>query len=147
MLKHTVAHKRVLAADGAEARLPFATVLMDAWYATMPLWKRIEALGKTYYCRVRGNRQVSLGPGQPYQRVDALPASAEGLLVHLKGMPKGHRVKLFRLAFSPERTEGRRDFAHIVTNDVSQSSSEAAREECAVRWKGAGVRPSSCTER
>ena len=44
-------------------------------------------------------------------------------------MPKGHQVKLFRLVLSPERTE------YVVTNDVSQSSAEAAREECAVRWK------------
>lgn len=129
MLKHTVRHKRVTDTGGVEVALPFATVLMDAWYATMPLWKRIEALGKVYYCPVRGNRQVSLGPGQPYQRVDALDGCDEGVLVHLKGMPKGHRVKLFRLAFSSERTE------YVVTNDVSQSSAEAAREECAVRWK------------
>jgi hypothetical protein len=129
MIKHTVAHKRVLSADGTEAPLPFATVLMDAWYATMRLWKQIEGLGRTYYCPVRGNRQVSLGPGLPYQRVDALEYPDEGLLVHVKGMPKGHQVKLFRLAFSTERTE------YVVTNDVSQSSSEAAREECAFRWK------------
>ena len=38
-------------------------------------------------------------------------------------------MKLFRLVISPERTE------YVVTNDVSAPSSEAAREECAVRWK------------
>lgn len=129
MIKHTVAHKRVLDADGTEAPLRFSTVLMDAWYATMPLWKLVESLGKLYYCPVRGNRQVSRGVGQAYERVDALEADDTGRLVHLKGMPKGHQVKLFRLAFSSERTE------HVVTNDVTQSSSEAAREECAVRWK------------
>ncbi len=129
MLKHTVAHKRIPGTDGTEVPLPFQTVLMDAWYATMPLWKQIERLGKTYYCPVRGNRQVSLGVGQPYQRVDALSAADEGRLVHLKGMPKGHTVKLFRLVLSAERTD------YVVTNDVSQSSSEAAREECGLRWK------------
>jgi len=139
MLAHTAQHKRVLVTSGTDARgtdargtevaLPFRTVLMDAWYATMDLWKQIERLGKLYYCPVRSNRQVSLAPGQPYVPVEALPASAEGHMVHMKGMPSGHRVKLFRLAFSTERTE------HVVTNDVSGSSADAAREECAVRWK------------
>lgn len=124
MLNPTAAHKRI-----GERPLPFSTVLMDAWYATMPLWKQIERLGKTYYCPVRANRQVSLGVDRPYQRADALAPDEAGLLVHLKGMPKGHQVKLFRLVLSPERTE------YVVTNDVAQSSSEAAREECGVRWR------------
>ncbi|MGI9174975.1 MAG: IS701 family transposase [Rhodothermales bacterium] len=123
MLTHTVTHKR----------LTFQTVLMDTWYATMPIWKQIEQLGKIYYCPVRINRQVSLAPGEGYQRVDGLRWSTEqavgGRLVHLKKMPKGHRVKLFRLALSSERTE------YVVTNDVAQSSAEAARDECGVRWK------------
>jgi len=132
MLDHTAEHKRVLVgsgAEGSEVPLPFRTVLMDAWYAAMDIWKQIERLGKFYYCPVRSNRQVSLAPGQPYVPVEALPASAQGHIVHMKGMPRGHQVKLFRLAFSTERTE------HVVTNDVSGSSADAAREECAVRWK------------
>jgi len=128
MLDHTAEHKRMLVSTG-EVPLPFRTVLMDAWYATMDLWKQIERMGKLYYCPVRSNRQVSLAPGQPYVPVESLAASDEGQMVHMKGMPRGHQVKLFRLAFSTERTE------HVVTNDVSQSSSEAAREECAVRWR------------
>ena len=128
MLDHTFAHKRVAVAGG-QVLLPFRTVLMDAWYAAMPIWKQIERMGKLYVCPVRSNRQVSLGPGQPYVPVEALVASEVGHIVHMKGMPSGHRVKLFRLAFSTERTE------HVVTNDVSGSSADAAREECAVRWK------------
>ena len=129
MLDHTAQHKRVRRADGTEVPLPFRTVLMDAWYATMPLWKQIERMGKLYYCPVRSNRQVSLAPGEPYVPVEALAATKTGQMVHVKGMPSGHQVKLFRLAFSSERTE------HVVTNDVSCSSAEAAREECAVRWR------------
>ena len=48
MLEHTSEHKRVPVRDGAgstEVPLPFRTVLMDAWYATMPLWKQIERSG------------------------------------------------------------------------------------------------------
>lgn len=129
MLRHTAEHKRVCDTDAREVPLPFSTVLMDSWYATMPLWKLIEQMGKTYYCPVRANRQVSLSAEQGYQRADALSANDEGYLVHLKGMPKGHQMKLFRLALSTERTE------YVVTNDVTQSSPAAAREECGVRWK------------
>lgn len=125
MLRHTAEHKR----DEPDQPLPFRRVLMDSWYATMPLWKLIESMGKLYYCPVRCNRQVSLGVEHAYQRVDTLPAADQGRLVHLKGMPRGHQVKLFRLVLSPERTE------YVVTNDVSQSSSQAVREECGVRWK------------
>ncbi len=113
--------------------LAFSTVLMDSWYASMPLWKLIEQLGKRYYCPLKANRLVSLSPEQAYQRVDRLAwdqgQALSGQLVHIKKMPKGHRVKLFRLVLSNERT----DF--VITNDVAQSSVQATQEECGVRWK------------
>ena len=31
-------------------KLSFTTVLMDSWYASMQVIKRIEALEKLYYC-------------------------------------------------------------------------------------------------
>ena len=37
-----------------------------------------------------------------------------GKSVHLKNFPKGHRLKLFRLALGTERTE------YVVTNDLTQ---------------------------
>lgn len=123
MLKHTVTYKR----------LAFRTVLMDTWYAAMPTWKLIEHLGKTYYCPIKTNRQVSLSPDDVYQRVDSLSWSDEqalsGRLIHLKKMPKGHQVKLFRLVLSTERTD------YVITNDLTQDSREATREACGVRWK------------
>lgn len=123
MLHHTVIHKR----------LAFSTVLMDAWYASMPLWKCIESLGKHYYCPLKSNRQVTPDAETPYARVDSLLWSDEelvcGRLIHIKKMPKGHQVKLFRLVLSPERTE------YVITNDLAQSSSEATQEVCGLRWK------------
>ena len=52
-----------------------------------------------------------------------------GKLVHIKNFPKGHRVKLFRLAFSSKRT------IYVVTNDLSQDSAEATDETCPIHWK------------
>ena len=57
MLAHTAEHKRIAGAGG-DVPLPFRTVLMDAWYAAMPIWKQIEGMGKLYVCPVRSNRQV-----------------------------------------------------------------------------------------
>ncbi len=114
-------------------RLPFRTVLMDSWYATMPVMKEVEKAGKIYYCPLKSNRQVTETPDDPYQRVDALTWRTEeletGKTVHLKKFPKGHQVKLFRLALSTQRTE------YVVTNDHSQDSAAATREESAIRWK------------
>ena len=125
MLDHTLVHKK----------LPVRTVLMDSWYAARELMRHIEQQKLIYYCPVKANRQVDTGDGSAvhYQRVDALEWDAAQLAagrpVHLKDFPKGHRLQLFRLALSSERTE------YVVTNDMTQASSSDTRQECAVRWK------------
>ena len=114
-------------------RLPFRTVLIDSWYASMNVIKAIEALSKVYYAPLKRNRLVSTSIASGYQRVEALtwtPAEArEGQLVHIKKFPTGHEVKLFRIASDSGRT------AYIATNDLSQSDTPATREHCRLRWK------------
>jgi hypothetical protein len=117
-----------------DKQLPFWAVLMDTWYAERKLMLHIERLDKVYYCPLKSNRRVDESNGQqPYQRVDQLVWTNEqeqqGKLVHLKDFPKGHRLKLFRLAFSTERTD------YIVTNDLSQDDASDTQEVCAQRWK------------
>jgi hypothetical protein len=117
-----------------DKQLPLWAVLMDTWYAERKLMLHIERLGKVYYCPIKSNRLVDESDGQqPYQRVDQLLWSQEqeqqGKLIHLKSFPKGHRLKLFRLAFSTERTD------YIVTNDLSQDDIAVTQEVCAQRWK------------
>lgn len=123
MLLHTVHSKQ----------LAFTTVLMDTWYATMKLWKQLERLGKLYYCPIRSNRQVSLSPETGYQAVCDLTWSdvelQQGRLVHLKKMPRGHHVRLFRLVSSTGDTD------YVVTNDVSAASAQGAQEVSSLRWK------------
>lgn len=113
--------------------LPFRTVLMDSWYATMKVIKAIEKAEKSYYCPVKKNRLVSESQETGYQRVEQLEWSEEALeqgkTVHLKKFPAGHQVKLFRIVVSTHRTE------HILTNDMSQDSSQATKNESALRWK------------
>ena len=113
--------------------LPFRTVLIDSWYASMDVMKAIEALSKVYYAPLKRNRLVSTSVASGYQRVEALTwthaETIEGQLVHIKKFPKGHEVKLFRLVSGSGRTE------YIATNDLSQSDVNATQRECRMRWK------------
>lgn len=124
MLKHGVYSKQLL----------FRTVLMDSWYATKDLMMLIESLDKLYYCPLKDNRQVDDSGGtQPYDRVDKLKWSEEekqhGKMVKIKGFPKEHKVKLFRVALSTQRTD------YVVTNDMAQDDTQAVQKVCSLRWK------------
>jgi hypothetical protein len=116
-------------------QLEFRCVLMDTWYASRHFMLHIERNGKIYYGPLQANRQVDEGDGTvvAYGRVDALvwtqKEKARGKNVHVKDFPKGHRLQLFRLVVSPDRTD------YIVTNDVTQHSTDETREVCAIRWK------------
>jgi hypothetical protein len=76
-----------------------------------------EGLGKVYYCPTGKNRLVDETDGaEPHDNVENLTWSAKeqahGKTVHLKNFPKEHRVKLFRLVVSTDRTD------YVVTNEV-----------------------------
>ena len=126
--------REMLTALVASKRLAFDRVLMDGWYATKDLMLFIESLGKIYYCPLRDNRQVDDSGGERgYVRADALTWSehehAQGKLVKIKGFPKHHKVKLFRVVVSANRT----DF--VATNDLAQNSTKVTQEACALRLK------------
>jgi len=114
--------------------LPFAAVLMDTWYATMKLMRYIESLNCCYYCPLKSNRLVDDSGGeQAYRHVDSLNWSPQelenGKIIKIKGFPKMHKVKLFRVVVSSCRT----DF--VVTNDLSQNSTSGTQKVCGWRWK------------
>jgi hypothetical protein len=118
----------------ADKRLLFVAVLMDIWYATKDLMLFIESVGKVYYCPLRDNRQVDDSAAeQPYRRVDSLQWSEQELVsgktVKIRGFPKAHKVKLFRVVVSTHRTDW------VVTNDLAQDSLDATQEACRIRWK------------
>ncbi len=115
-------------------QLPFAVVLMDNCYATKKLMAAIESLGKVYYCPLKTNRLVDdSGGDQPYKRIDQLrwnPTEAQqGKPIKIRGFPKDKKVKLFRVIVSTDKTE------YVVTNDISQDSTDDTQKVCAVRWK------------
>ena len=117
-----------------QKKLPFRAVLMDTWYASRAVMRHIERLEKIYYCPIKKNRLVDeTGGAEPHENVENLSWDerdrAHGKIVHLKNFPKGHRVKLFRLVVSTDRTD------YIVTGDVDQDSASDTQKVCAVRWK------------
>ena len=125
MLKHLHQYKK----------LPYRAVLMDGWYASKHLMLLIEQeLKKIFYCPLKTNRLVDDSrKAQPYRPVGQLLWSVdehkEGKTIKIKDYPKDHKVRLFRVPVSTDRT----DF--IATNDKTCHSSDAARSVCAVRWK------------
>ena len=114
--------------------LPFRVVLVDSWYASMVVIKKIESLSKIYYAPLKRNRLVNDSDGvEPHKRIEDLTWTAselqQGKRVHIRKFPRGHQVKLFRIASGTRRTE------YIVTNDLSQSDATMTKQECRVRWK------------
>ena len=117
-----------------QKRLPFTGVLMDSGYATKTVMLHIEQMQKTYYCPLKTNRRVDdLAGTIPYQRVDSLTWTKaqrkQGKSIKIRGFPKDHKVKLFRVASSDRRT------AYVVTNDHAQNDSSVVQQVCHQRWK------------
>ena len=117
-----------------QKQLPCHAVLMDTWYATKALMLFIESLAKIDYCPLKNNRQVDDSDGQrPYGRVDALPwgdeEQAHGTQIKIKGFPRDHKVRLFRVEVSTHRTDW------VVTNDPTQDSTAATQQVCGFRGK------------
>ena len=115
-------------------QLPFQTVLMDSWYAAQKLMGLIDGLGKIYYCPLKVNRLADDSSGvEKYKRIDQLEWSADeqehGKLIKVRGFPKDKKVKLFRVIVSTDKTD------YVVTNNLSQASTDVVQQVCEVRWK------------
>lgn len=133
--KSKLDHVREMLESVRHRRVAFSTVLMDSWYATKELMLFIEGMDKKYYCPLKSNRSVDDSGGErPYQRVDDLDWSEEelerGKLIKVKGFPREHKVKLFRVVVHTRRTEW------IVTNNLlSRDSTQEAQKARLLRWK------------
>lgn len=115
-------------------RLDFQYILMDTWYATKYLMLEIERLGKTYYCPIKANRLVDDSGGvDKYKAVSMLNFSEQSLKsgkkIKIKDFPAEHKVQLFRIDVSTNRTD------YIVTNSNSMQDIERVIKICAIRWQ------------
>jgi len=110
-------------------QLPFARVLMDSWYAAQKLMALIEQLGKIYYCPLKRNRLVDDGGGEKYKRTTKLvKGRTTRKLIKIKNFPSDKGWNYW-VTVSTDRTD------YIVTNDLSQNSTDEVQEANAVRWK------------
>ena len=117
-----------------QKKLDFRAVLMDTWYATKEMMLQIEKIGKIYYCPLKDNRQVDDSrASKPYQRMDSLEWTKEeeqqGKVLKIKGFPAEHKVKVFRVVLSTQRTD------YVATNEMAQDNTEAVHDLCGFRWK------------
>ena len=117
-----------------QKELAFWAVLMDTWYATKKIMLQIEKFDKIYYCPLKNNRQVDdSGGSQPYGRVDGLEwtevEQRQGKVIKIKGFPAEHKVKVFRVVLSTQRTD------YVVTNEMAQDNVEVVQDVCGFRWK------------
>jgi len=117
-----------------QKKLPFWAVLMDTWYATKKIMLQIEAMNKIYYCPLKANRQVDdSGGSQAYRRMDSIDwtetEQRQGKKIKIKKFPVEHKVRVFRVVLSTQRTD------YIVTNDMAQDNVEVVRDVCGFRWK------------
>lgn len=134
--KSKLDHVREMLSMAQRRKLPFQTVLMDAWYAAKEVMMQIAGMGKLFYCPLKSNRLVDdsgSGGEAAYRRIEELSWSQadleEGKLVKVRGFPGDYKVKLFRVEVSTHRTEW------VVTNDLSQGSTHDAQQVSALRWK------------
>jgi hypothetical protein len=123
MMNNLVHHKK----------LPFKTVLMDTWYASVGVMMLIDSLKKIFYCPIKKDRHANdTETWGNYKRVDELGWSKEelqkGKVVKLKKFPGSKKVKLFRITVN-KQTE------FIATNELTQNSSDVAKENREIRWK------------
>jgi hypothetical protein len=117
-----------------QKKLDIWAVLMDTWYATKEIMLQIEKIGKIYYCPLKDNRQVDdSGGSKLYQRVDSLEWTEaelqQGKVIKIKGFPAEHKVKVFRVVLSTQRTD------YVVTNEMAQDNVEVVHDLCGFRWK------------
>jgi len=117
-----------------QKKLPFKTVLMDSWYAEKNIMLMVDGFHKDFYCPLKKNRLVDDSGGvDEYKNIEKLEWSEieakEGKLIKIKKFPKDHKVKLFRVIVSPDKTE------YVATNDISQCSTDATKDKCGIRWK------------
>ena len=63
------------------------------------------------------------------KRTQPVSELEHGKTIKIRGFPKEHKVKLFRVEVSNNRTDW------IVTNDFAQQSTQGAQDACALRWE------------
>ena len=111
---------------------------MDTWYATAEMMMLIHKMGKIFYCPIKKNRNVDDEIDINISKEKFKHKSAQSLswteedlqngkFVNLKGL--NLTLKLFQIVLNSKKTD------LILTNDLSQDSTDECQKELANRWK------------
>ncbi len=125
----------------ADKRIKAKTVLFDTWYASVENLKAIHRMGLFFVTSLKSNRLVSPEKGKGNVHLEQIDWSedrlANGLLVHIKGVP--FLVRLFKIVAKNG------DVEWIITNketvkgsngDPPRSiTSQDVHNQTAVRWQ------------
>ena len=114
-------------------QISYLYLLMDTWYATLEIFKYAIKERKIFYCPLKSNRKIDDSGGKEAYKsaFDTTFSEQEvktGKLVKLFKMPMDTYFKLFRVLVSTTRTD------YIITNDLTQNSTDAAETESSIRW-------------
>ena len=131
--KTKIDHVMDMLASVKHRGIAYACVLMDSGYALTEIMKYVIEEQKLFYCPLKTNRKVDDSAGQtPYVPIQDLQWSdtelREGKLIKVHKMAADTRFKLFRVVLTTQRTD------YIVTNAITQQSTEAAEQQSAIRW-------------
>jgi hypothetical protein len=132
--KTKIDHVMDMLASVKNRGIAYGCVLMDSWYAVTEIMKYVIGEQKLFYCPLKTNRKVDDSAGQrDYVQLKDLQWSntelRQGKQIKLHKMAADTRFKLFRVVLTTERTD------YILTNDITQQSTEAAAEQSGIRWQ------------
>lgn len=131
--KTKIDHVMDMLASVKRRGIGYEYVLMDSWYAVTEIMKYVIGEQKVFYCPLKTNRKVDDSAGQSaYVHIKDLQWSdtelRQGKAIKLHKMAADTRFRLFRVVLTTERTD------YIVTNDMTQQSTEAAAAQSGIRW-------------
>jgi Transposase DDE domain len=111
--------------------IQFKGVLVDAGYSIVKLFKKLEALNKTYVCNIKSNRKCRLfGTDNDFAAVKELDLdNNNGQLIQLNQLNSTHQTRIFKSQLSTERTD------YLVTNDPNIQTLEDIQTINRYRWK------------
>ncbi|HRC73422.1 MAG TPA: transposase [Candidatus Competibacter sp.] len=114
-----------------EKEIRAGTILFDSWYAAADNLKFIHRLNKVFVTTLKGNRLVSLKPGDGYFHLQDLEWTPEqlreGMAVKLKEVP--FKVQLFKVVAS----NGDIDWA-ITNRSPGSIDTQVVQRENKLRW-------------
>jgi hypothetical protein len=128
--KNKIDHVSDLLKEAEQNCIAYVGVLMDTWYAVSSLFQLVASYGKYFYCPIKSNRLVKTYADGIYLPISELLWNTEQLETgrELKVKNLNMNVKAYKITVSTNRID------YVLTNDLSQTTSEQIAEKQKMRW-------------